>query len=330
MPLTYKFYADNSELPGVERLWREANWGDQFTAMRRWYDSAPFGKLHAVVATDTETGETVGLFCFATTRIVASGKEIRAARPFGTIVTPAMREAAMREAATGSSPLDHPVIVMYSRAIEELRTTGTQLVYMIPDPRWLRLFKMFPGTQTGMFPLWSLPVPFDEPLDLGKGCIAAPLETWDERIDRLWEKSSRLHDCMLLRNAAMLRWKVSNDFYTTTAVERDGELIGVVASRQKGDRQWLICDMLCADADDSMRATFAAASNVAHEKSLNGKDKEAIHKVAVLATPLMQPVLQNLGFARDAYDFLIAVEILDKSIAPEDVAPARWYMSGDD
>lgn len=326
MALKYEFHT-NAELPAAERLWRdEANWGDQFNVMRRWYDSAPFGKLHIVVATDTETDEAVGQFCFATTRIIAGGEEISAVRPFGTIVTAAMRRAA----SDSNNPLDHPVIAMYSCAVRQLRARGTQLVYMIPDPRWQRLFKMFPGTQTGKFPLWSLPVPLAELIDLGENYTAAPLENWDERIDRLWEKSLRLHDCMLLRDAAMMRWKVGNGYYTITAVERNGELVGVVASRQKGDRQWLICDMLCADADDSMRATLAAASNVAHEKSLRGEGKQSLHKVAVLATPVMQPILQDLGFARDAYDFLIAVEILDKKIAAEDVAPARWYMSGDD
>lgn len=325
MALRYDFHT-SAELPKVAHLWREAtDWGDQFDSMRRWYDSAPFGKLHIVTATKIASGEVVGQFCFATTRIVAGGREINAVRPFGTIVTPAMREAAAVR-----SPLDHPVIAMYSCGVRELKAAGTQLVYMVPDPRWLRLFKMFPGTQTGLFPLWSLSVPFAKPLTLSKGFTAAPLENWDERVERLWEKSSRLHDCLLVRNAAMLRWKVGNDHYTTIAVERDGELIGIVASRQKGDRQWLICDMLCADAGESMRATLAAASNVAHEKSLTGEGKKAIHKVAVLATPLMQPILQDLGFARDAYDFLVAVEILDKKIAAEDVAPARWYLSGDD
>lgn len=326
MALEYEFHT-NAALPEVERLWREAtDWGDHFEIMRGWYDSSPFGKLHVVVAVDAGSGETVGQFCFATTRAVASGRKINAARPFGTIVTPAMRQAATDI----NSPLDHPVIAMYSCGIKHLRALGTQLVYMIPDPRWLRLFKMFPATQTAMFPLWSLPVPLDQPLILSREFSAAPLDDVDQRIDCLWEKSARLHDCLLLRNAAMLRWKVSNDYYSTIAVERDGELVGIIASRQKGDRQWLICDMLCADAGESMRATIAAAVNSAHEKSLIGEGKEAIRKVAVLATPLMQPVLQSLGFERDAYDFLFAVEIIGSNIAAQDVAPERWYISGDD
>lgn len=325
MSLKYEFHT-NATLPRVEKLWREAAlWGDQFDQIRNWYDSAPFGRFHIIVATDTASGETVGQFCFATTRAVASGVEISAVRPFGTIVTPAMSQAV-----SVSSPLDHPVIAMYSSGIQELQAIGVQLVYMLPDPRWLRLFKMFPATQTGTFPLWSLGLPLDKPMVLSQEFSVVPFKASDERLNHLWKKSSRLHNCMLLRNAAMLRWKISGHAYTTIAIERDGELVGIVASRQKGDRQWLICDMLCTDAGESMHATLAAASNVAHEKSLRGEGKEALHKVAVLATPLMQPVLQGLGFKRDNYDFLVAVEILDKKIAAEDVAPSRWYISGDD
>lgn len=240
MALKYEFHT-NAALPGVEKLWREATgWGDKFDQIRNWIDSSPFGKLHVVVATDTASGETVGQFCFATTRVIASGVEISAVRPFGTIVTPAMSQAA-----SVGSPLDHPVIAMYSCGIKELQAIGTQLVYMLPDPRWLRLFKMFPDTQTDSFPLWSLPVPLDKPMVLSQEFSVAPFKASDERLDRLWEKSSRLHDCALLRNAAMLRWKIGTGAYTMIALERDGELVGIVASRQKGGQQWLICDMLC-------------------------------------------------------------------------------------
>jgi len=326
MALKYEFHLD-ATLPGLERLWREAtDWGENtFDTLRPWFDSAPFGKPRIVIATDTESGEMVGQFRFMPLWVTVDGKEIRAVRPFGTIVTPAMHAAAVI-----NTPLDQPAVAMYTRAVVELKAMGEQLIYMVPDPRWMRLFKMFPFLQTGTFPLWSLPVPFEKPVDLDKAYSAAPLKAWDERVDRLWEKSSRLHGCMVLRNRSTLRWKLSNASYTTTAVERDGELVGLVASRQKGDRQWLVCDMLCADAGDSMRATLTAASNVAHEKSLTGDGKEAIHKVAVLATPLMEPILRDLGFARDAYDFPIVVHVLDEKIAAEDVNPSRWYVCATD
>ncbi len=325
MAIDCKFHT-SAMLPEVERLWREASdWGDWFDDLRRWFDAAPFDKLCIVVATDTESGEIVGQFCFIQTRVMVNGKQLRAVRPFGTIVTPMMRDAfVMRH------PLDYPAGSMYDCAVEELQAMGNQLIYMVPDPRWTRLFKMFPHFQTGSFPLWSLPVPLNEPMALNKAYTAAPLKTWDERVERLWEKASRLYGCTLVRDCATLRWKLADPNFTTTALERDGELVGLVASRHKGDRQWLICDMLCADAGESMHATLTAASNVAHEKSVMGGGKEVIHKVAVLTTPLMEPVVQDLGFVRDAYDFPFVIHILDRTIAVEDVNPSRWYVSAND
>jgi hypothetical protein len=331
MGLTYEFHAD-ATLPGLERLWREAtDWGENTLAtLGRWFEAAPFGKPRIVVANDDATGEMVGQFRFMPSRVTVNGEEVRAVRPFGTIITPAMREAVV-----SNNPFDQPAVAMYARAVEELRAAGEQLIYMVPDPRWVRLFRMFPFLQTGSFPLWSLPLPMPSPMpasfSLGEGYRAAPLDAWDERVDRLWEKFSRLHGCAMVRDAATLQWKLSNANYTTTAIEHDGELVGLVASRRKGDRQWLVCDLLVADAGDALRATLSAVARVGHEKSLSvGAGEEAIHKVAVLATPLMEPTLGDLGFRRDDYDFPIAIHILDESLKAEDVAPSRWYVSAND
>jgi hypothetical protein len=326
MGLTYEFHGD-ATLPGLERLWREeTDWGETtLDGLRQWFDAAPFGKPRIVVATDTATGEIVGQFRFMPSRVSVNGEALRAVRPFGTIITQKMRDAV-----ESNNPLEQPAVAMYTRAVEELQAAGEQLIYMVPDPRWVRLFKMFPFLQAGSFPLWSLPLPLSKPLPLVKGYTSAPLAAWDERVDRLWEKSARLHGCTVIRDAPTLRWKLAQANYTTTAVERGGELVGLVASRRKGDRQWLVCDLLAADAGDSLRATLAAVTNVAHEKSLDGAGDETIHKVAALATPLMEATLRDLGYARDAYDFPIVVHILDDSLKAEDLHPSRWYVSAND
>ncbi|MEJ7577426.1 MAG: hypothetical protein WKF74_10530 [Pyrinomonadaceae bacterium] len=328
MGISYEFHADATQ-PGLERLWREAtDWGEAtLDTLRRWFEVAPFGKPRIVVATDDETGEMVGQFRFMPSRVCVNGEVVRAVRPFGTIVTPAMRDAVK-----SNNPLQQPAVAMYFRAVDELKAVGEQFIYMVPDPRWMRLFQMLPFLQTGTFPLWSLPLPLAKPYPLGEeGYTFGSLEKWDERVDRLWEKSSRLHGCTVLRDAETLKWKLANGNYETTAIERDGELVGLVASRRKGDRQWLVCDVLAADGREAMRATLAAACNVGHEKSLTaGEGQEAILKVAVLATPLMETVVRDLGFRRDAYDFPLVVHVLDENVPAENVAPARWYVSAND
>src|SRR6185312_5655053 len=133
--------------------------------------------------------------------------------------------------------------------------------------RWAMLFKMF-KVKYSSFPLWSLPLPLAGGLlPLGEGFTASPLASWDD-VDQLWEAARKLHSCMAVRDANMLRWKLAQATFTVTAIKQAGELVGLVASREKGDRQWLICDLLAADEGTSLRATLAAAVNVGHEESV--------------------------------------------------------------
>ena len=329
MTLKLEFH-EVADLPGLERLWQEAtDWGEQtLRRLHEWFMEAPFGRPRIVVATDVESGENIGQFRFMPSRVSVNGREVRAHRPFGTIIT-----TRMREAVKSNNPLEQPAVAMYMHAVAELQARGEQLIYMVPDPRWVRLFRMFPFLQTGSFPLWSLPVPSEAgPLALGRGLTAAPLAAWgDGRVDALWNAARRVHGCMAVRNADVLRWRLANATYTVTAIERGRELVGLVASRAKGDRQWLVCDLLAADDGDALRATLAAAANVAHaEAQARAGGADEIRKVAVLTTPVIEPVARDLGFVRDEYDFPLVVHILDDSLRAEDVNPARWYVSAND
>ncbi|HEU4453640.1 MAG TPA: hypothetical protein VFR81_11305 [Longimicrobium sp.] len=317
-----------ADLPDLEKLWREeTDWGEEtLRSLHRWFMAAPFGKPRIVVARDDRSGAIVGQFRFMPSRVSIGGREVRAHRPFGTIITKEMRDGMK-----SINPLKQPVAAMYLRAVEELRARGEQLIYMVPDPRWVRMFKMFGFLQTGSFPLWSRPLPLPAPLPLGDGFEAAEFTAWErEAVDRLWESARGLHGCMAVRDAATLRWKLANAKYTVTAVHRGGELAGLVAARAKGDRQWLVCDLLAADAGPSLRATLAAAANAAHEESLARAGEREIRKVAILATDVLEPALRGLGFARDDYDFPIVAHVLDESLRPEEVAPSRWYVSAND
>jgi hypothetical protein len=92
----------------------------------------------------------------------------------------------------------------------------------------------------------------------------------------------------------------------------------------------LVCDLLVADSGDSLRNTLIAVANVAHSEAIIPDREKPIIKVAVLATPIMEPVVRSLGFVRDAYDFPMVVHILDPTISIDDVAPPRWYISAND
>lgn len=138
------------------------------------------------------------------------------------------------------------------------------------------------------------------------------------------------YNCTIRRDARSLEWKIDRGDAVMTAVERDGVLVGVVVSRKKGDRQWIICDLLAADAGEALTMTLVAAINVANERALADPTPAPLRKVGVLATPLMVPTLAQLGFKRDDYDFPLAVHLLDPSISKTEVAREQWYVSADD
>jgi len=326
MNISYQFYHE-ATLPDLQRLWAEStDWGEHtLRNLHEWFMAAPCGKPRILVAVDEDTDEIVGQFRFMPSIVSVNGREVRAVRPFGTIVSKKMRDAIR-----SPNQSEQPAIAMYLRGVKELQAMGERLIYMVPDPRWVRMFELTPFFQCGSFPLWSLPLPLPAPMPLGEGYTASRLVSWDERVDRLWEKCAQLHGCLVVRNARTLSWKIANAKYEVTTVERDGELVGLAASRAKGDRQWLICDMLFADTGDDLRATLAAAANVAHEQALEANADKPIIKVSVLVTPNMETVAASLNFKRDAYDFPIVVHTLDSSISLGDVAPSQWYVSAND
>jgi hypothetical protein len=328
MALAYRLHTKEDE-PALIRLWSEHGGFDQVNAQtwahRMWH--TPLGEATIAVATDSSSGEIVGQFAFIPSIVSVNGRLANAYRPFAPILGPGARGSLLSLIA---NPLSHPVAAMFQHAVKELRARRQCLLYMVPDPNWLRFFRLFPSMQCGSFPLWSLPLPLAAPLPLGPGFTAAPLTAWDARLDSLWEKASRLHGCLVLRNSLGLPWKISHGSYSVQAVERDGQLVGVVASLAKGDRQWLICDLLAADDGPSLRATLAAVCNLADEEARAAPADHPIGKVAVLTTPVLERLVRALGFARDDYDFPLVVHVLDPELPKDDVAPERWYVSAND
>jgi hypothetical protein len=324
--LEYRLVRED-DLPGVQRLWKEeTNWGTLAEELwQRFVVDAPeWGAISGTVATDG-SGRIVGQFAFVPSLISVDGRELRAFRPGAPIVSRSLRFRSV-------NPMSHPAVAMYNHAVKALRARGDGLIYMVPDPRWLRLFKMFPFLRCGTFPLWKLPLPLDKPLSPGDGYSSSRLTSLnDERIDRLWERARQLHHCQVVRDSRTLPWKLYEPGYEVVGVERGGELVGIAAARRKGDRQWLLCDVLAVDAGDAMRETILAAVNLGHERALEAAGTaKPIHKIAGLATPPLEPALRALGFVRDAYDFPLVVHVLDPSLTKHDIDPARWYVSAND
>jgi hypothetical protein len=328
MRLAYRTHTRDDE-PALIRLWSEETGWDRVTA-ETWGHRllrTPLGEAVIIVAADEETGRIVGQLNFIPSLVCVDGREVPAYRPFAPVLS---KEARGSLAGFLVNPLRHPVVALYTHGVEALRARGCGLLYMVPDPGWVRLLRLFPSVQCGAFPLWSRPVPRDAPLPLGQGYAARPLAGWGERVDGLWRRAARLHGCQVVRDSRSLPWKTSHGAFEVLGVERGGELMGLVASQGKGDGQWLVCDLLAADAGPSLRATLAAVANLARERALAAPPDRPVSKVAVLTTAVLEPVARELGFTRDEYEFPLAVQVLDPALAKADVAPGRWYVSAND
>lgn len=327
MALHYRMVTEN-DLPALQKLWmEETDWGMLTEQMwQRHVVEAPLGGVSGAIA--EEDGRIVGQFAFMPSLVTVNGREYRAFRPAAPIMAKTLRFVSL-------NPLAHPVVAMYLHAAKELGARGDGLIYMVPDPRWVRFFKMFPRLHGGKFPLWRIDLPLAEEWTMPNGFTAVPFASLDdERVDRLWQTWSRFHPCSVVRDSRSLPWKIGGGEYEILGIERTiengGELAGLVASRRKGDRQWLICDVMAADADDSLLATIIAVVNLANRRALEAEPAKPIRKAAVLTTPVLEPALRALGFVRDDYDFPVIVHILNPDISKDDVAPERWYVSAND
>lgn len=327
MALQYRMSTED-DLPALQQLWmEETDWGALTEQMwQRYVVEAPMGGVAGAVA--EEDGRLVGQFAFVPSLVTVDGREYRAFRMAAPIVAKTFRF-------TSPNPLAHPVAAMYLYTAKQLGARGDGLIYAIPDPRWVRFLRMFPRLQAGKFPLWRVDLPLAAEWPMPDGFTAAPFAALDDpRVDRLWQAWSRFHPCSVVRDSRSLPWKIGSGEYEILGVERNvernGELAALVASRHKGDRQWLICDLMAADAGDPLRAAIVAVVNLADRRAREAEPSKPIRKASVLATPVLEPLLRSLGFVRDDYDFPVVVHILNPDIRKDDVAPERWYVSAND
>lgn len=323
MALIYRFRQE-SDLPKLDKLWQNStDWGGLTPiVLSKHFDDTPFGQSIVVVAENPEDQEIVGQAVFMPSRVSVRGKQVKAFRPFAPILARSFRASSLKS-------VQHPILQLHNYALEQLRGRGEQLLFALPNPRWMPLFRGLPGFLHSSFPLWSLPVPLVAQFQPEAEYSCGPLTHWDQRVDRLFEVAAQQFACMIVRDAAVLYKKVGTPDYEVLGIERSGELVGIVASKPKGDRQWLVCDLMAIDSEAEI-ATLQAVCNLAHRRAVEASSSQPIHKVAILAASRLQPSLKQLGFKRDNYDFYLVLKILDSSISSRDVNPSSWYLSAND
>ena len=325
MNTAYRMYTPD-DIDALVQFWKENSGWDQIDRKeweRRFYYT-PYGNASVALAEDIDNGSIIGQFLFIPTIISIDGKEVKGFRPFAPVVKESVRTE------LGFMTLVEIVLKMYNYAIDEFKKEGVGIIHMLPDPRWSKAFEFIPEAQVSYFPLWSLDLPLQQKFSMPDAYSVSPIKPNDERINSLWEKNSKLYGCIFPRNTVTLPWKTSHGNYQLSGVFNNEELVGVSVSIFKSnDKQWLICDMITADAEDAMEATLKAACNEAQD-FITANRGAVIQKIAILATPLIQKKIETLGFKNDNYRFPIVIQALDPSLSKEQVAPQRWYASAND
>jgi hypothetical protein len=325
MNTTYRMYAPN-DIDALVQFWKENAGWDQIDRKEweRRFHGTPYGNASVAIAEDMDSGSIVGQFLFIPTVISIDGKEVKGFRPFAPVVKESVR------AELGLLTLMEIVLKMYNYAMDEFKKDGVGVIHMLPDPRWAKAFEFIPDAQVDYFPLWSLNLPLQQKFSLPDAYTVSPIQPNDERINILWEKNSKLYGCIFPRNTVTLPWKTSHGNYQTLGVFHKDELIGVSVSIVKAnDKQWLICDIITSDGEEAMEATVKATCNKAQD-FIEANEEATIHKIAILATPLIQKKIEGMGFKNDHYRFPIVIQALDPSLTKEEVAPQRWYASAND
>lgn len=314
------------DIDALVQFWSENSGWDQIdrTEWERRFHYTPYGSATVTLAEDAATREIVGQFIFIPTLVHIDERTVKGYRPFALVVKKSYTST------FGYLKMIEIVAKMYNHTIHHFRKSGIGLIHFMPDPRWSRLLKFIPDLQIGSFPLWSLPLPLTESFQLPSGYGVNFITPADERINTLWESGRKLHGCSIARNTTLLPWKISHGDYLLQGIFKQGELKGVVAFIAKcKDKQWLICDVIASDNDESLIVTLQAACNYAHAYR-NNLEAEALHKIAILATPLIEKAIAPLGFKKDNYNFPMLVHLLDASLTKKQVAPERWYASAND
>ncbi len=224
------------------------------------------------------------------------------------------------------------ILKMYRFATRHFVAQGVHLLYVMPDPRWVRGLQLIPGMQLTNFPLWCLPLENEIIEQLPEGYAIESISPSDPRINELWVKSSKLHHCGIVRDTFFFPWKLSHRGYKFVGITYQERIIGFAVFIYKDlINGIIICDVL-AENEEALKITLQVVSAKAYNfrRSLPEAKQHVCEKVSILATPLIQKVVTELGFQKNNYKFSLGVHVLSKELSKKKLAPENWYVSAND
>ena len=324
--------SDGNDYDALAAFWNENSGWDVIDGneWKRRFDSSPYGNSVVSIAIDKDSDKIIGQFVFIPVNAVVNGNEVKACRPYAPIIQESLQTTfGISSLLTGK----HPILNLYKKAAKELIRQGISLIYMVPDPRWARIVKSFPFLMSHNFPLFSRSLPLDKNYELPDNISFKEISPADEEIDGLWQHAKHVYPSAMIRDSKTLPFKTSHGDYKVIAIYNKAEMIGLFAVvYKKNDHQWLICDIVTKDANESLSDTLSVACNIIHEKnSKNSITEERINKIGILATPSIEAIVKEMGFKQENYQFTMVVHILSKNgFDKNNVLPANWYVSAND
>jgi hypothetical protein len=320
--LSYRV-SEESDLPGLLRLWEEAGWGSLSPRQwREWFVDGPEGPCLITVAVDPR-GEIAGQEIFAPSRVSVAGREARALRFSAPILRQELRGESLRREA-------HPMVGLFKAAAAAARERGFEIVYSLPEYAWLRILRLAPRFgqprfDSTTFGCAEIPLAAAAQIEpLTKTVEVQPVARFGPEYEELWHQARQSFpiSCGVVRDAAWLTFRNSGRIALEIRDREDGSLIGYSATkRQTG----LLADVL-ARRPGHLTAVIAATAVWLAARRL--EERGGITHLKAMRTPALEPALDALEFEPVDYRFAFTCNHLGSPA--EHVAPGCWYvMPGD-
>lgn len=325
--ITYRLFQD-SDLPGVLRLWEEASgWGAPTPELwRQWYRGTPFGDAIIAVAMD-ESGAIAGQESFIPARVVVDEREVKAWRLSAPILRSDLRQHSLRDK-------DHPTVRLYQTAIHSAAAQGSEIVYALPEAAWLPVFKVLAQRRILFFAgveFECVELPLDENFSgsSGSSFVVRTVEEFGDEYTALWQTARNNFplQCGVERSPAWLGYK-NGGHLTLAAYDQSNTLAGYVAINR---RTGLIADCLARHPADTVEVLAAIIRHLTGQR-LSGL-RATPDTLKAMRTPQWSAALTALGFAAVDFRFAFVCSVRDPADSPlnaQMIAPDRWYVTPGD
>ena len=215
-------------------------------------------------------------------------------------------------------------------ALEEIAARGGGVIYALPEAGWVPFFRRLPFGKflIEQYPCVSCEVPsntstFADSLD---GTEVELLAEVGAEVEALWQQAKVNYPirCGVVRNQAWLRWKHGGNLILGMRQHPERSLTGYAAIRKDG----LVFDLLTTEPKQLRRLLHGVIEFLSRQHW--GGNSLHVTQVKVMRTPLLAPVLDQLGFAENGFQFVFVCTTVGSSVTLEQLAPERWHlMPGD-